>query len=84
MYLFIFLVLFLLGCALTDDPADLAFLDIVDAQQLFIGSGAVSKSAKGASDRLFKITDDGYVEEGYLDYCCSDFRCNNCDYFEEC
>ena len=26
---------------------------------------------------------DGHIEEGYLDYCFSDIRCNECEYTKE-
>lgn len=66
-------MVFSAGCEKDDSGnGKLKKLDIVNASSLFIASEVVSKSslAKGSIDgsKLFKITDDGYVEEvEYLD-----------------
>ena len=43
----------------------LAIVDIVDAQSVFISKGSYNRSARdaGETQKMFKITEDGYIEE---------------------
>ena len=53
-----------------DNSANLKFLTIANAKSLYISSGSSNRSARSTSDsnKIFKITDTGYVEEvRYID-----------------
>jgi hypothetical protein len=59
----------LMGCPNPTDNAKkspLAKMDIVNATTLFIGNGTMGRNARVAGDsgqRLFKITDEGFIQE---------------------
>ncbi len=73
-YLFVVMILctFFISCShgSKDNMSALKFLDIVDAKTLYISTSSANRSARSGSEtqRIFKITDDGYTEEvKYLD-----------------